>query len=273
MSNLQRDRHALYELAVQGVEYDVEFLARLYRKRHGKDARTFREDFCSTAGLAVAWAQLHPANRAIAVDLDPEPLAWARKRRLPFVGEAAERVTLVLDDVRHVQKPRVDVACALNFSWWIFHERKQLLAYLKAARAGLKPGGILMMDIFGGVLSETIIRERSKKRSGKAPDGVRMPPFTYIWEHKKLNALDRRLLAHIHFELQDGSKIDRAFTYDWRMWTIPELRELAAEAGFGDFEIYSEGWNQKTGKPSGVMQKRTHIDHSDSWIATCVLHN
>ena len=273
MSNLSRDRYALYELAVQGVEWDVEFFARTYKKLRGKDARLFREDFCSTAGLAVAWAQLHRDNQSIAVDLDPEPLAWARKRRLPYVGDAAKRVKLIRDDVRHVQKPLVDVACALNFSWWIFHERKQLLAYLKAARAGIKPGGILFMDIFGGNTSERPIAERTRKRGGKAPDGVRSPPFTYVWEHEKLNAIDRRLLAHIHFEFKSGRPIRRAFTYDWRMWTIPELRELAAEAGFKELRVYAEGWDEKRGKPNGSVLPRKQIDQQDSWIATCVLLN
>ena len=46
-----RDRHALYEVAVQGVDWDLDFLERLYRARNGREARVFREDFCSTAAL------------------------------------------------------------------------------------------------------------------------------------------------------------------------------------------------------------------------------
>ena len=52
-----RDRHALYEVAVQGVDWDLDFLERLYRARNGREARVFREDFCSTAALATAWAR------------------------------------------------------------------------------------------------------------------------------------------------------------------------------------------------------------------------
>src|SRR5690242_11707983 len=50
------DRHALYEVAVQGVDWDLDFLERVWRYRHpGRAPRRFREDFCSTAALATAW--------------------------------------------------------------------------------------------------------------------------------------------------------------------------------------------------------------------------
>src|SRR5881394_4600894 len=136
------DRHALYEVAVQGVEWDLDFLERVWRYRHpGRTPKLFREDFCSTAALATAWVRRGPDRRAWGVDLDPEPLAWARRHRLPWARDAAKRVKLVRADVRRAHRPQVDVACALNFSWWIFHERRELLRYLRAARAGLKPGG------------------------------------------------------------------------------------------------------------------------------------
>ena len=83
------DRHALYEVAVQGPDWDLDFLERVFRRRNQRAPRTFREDFCSTAALATAWAMRHPENHSWAVDLDPEPLAWARKFRLPYVRDAA----------------------------------------------------------------------------------------------------------------------------------------------------------------------------------------
>ncbi len=266
------DRHALYEVAVQSVQWELDFLARLYQRRNGREARRFREDFCSTAALATAWALRDPKNHAVAVDLDPEPLAWARRHRLPFVPEAAPRVRLVRADVRRPRQPPVDVACALNFSWWVFHQRAQVLAYLKAARAGLRPGGLLVMDAFGGADAEKALIERTRKARGRTPDGLPTPAFTYVWDQARVNALDRRLLAYIHFELRDGRKLQRAFVYDWRMWTLPELRELAAEAGFRDFEIYSEGWDTKRRRQTGKMHKRVSLDNADGWTASCVLY-
>jgi SAM-dependent methyltransferase len=255
----------LYELAVQSVDWEIDFMARVYRKRHGRPARLFREDFCATAALATEWAGRHEENQAIAVDLDPEPLAWARTQRLPFAGDAGRRVKLVRGDVRTPRRPLVDIACALNFSWWTFRTRPDLLAYLKAARAGLAPGGILVMDAFGGDGAEKMLVEKTRKRGGRTPAGTRVRPFTYVWEHARFNAIDRRLLAHIHFELDDGPAMKRAFTYDWRWWTLADLRELADEAGFRDFEVYAEGGRE------GVFVKRAFVDNAVEWTASCVL--
>jgi len=265
--DLRRDRHTLYEVSVQGTDWDLDFLDRTFRRRNRREPRLFREDFCSTAALATAWAQRHPANRSWAVDLDAEPLAWARAHRLPYVREAAKRVTLVRADVRRPQKPLVDVACALNFSWWVFHRRADLLAYLRAARAGLRPGGVLVLNAFGGTRAERELSERTRKPASNAPDGTAVPPFTYVWEQAAFNAVDRRLLAHIHFEFRDRPRLARAFTYDWRMWSLPELHEAVLEAGFADFEVWSEGWNSRRRAHTGTLHRRVQLENDDCWIA------
>lgn len=267
-----RDRHALYEVAVQGVDWDLDFLERLYRARNGREARLFREDFCSTAALALGWTLRHPENRAWAVDLDPEPLAWARRHRLPFAREAGERVTLVRGDVRKARRPLADVTCALNFSWWIFHRRADLLAYLRAARASLAPGGLLVLNAFGGAKAERPLTERTRKSASNGPDGEPVPGFTYVWEQKRFEPLTRNLLAHIHFELRDGTKLSKAFTYDWRMYTLPELRDAVLEAGFRDFEVWSEGWDAARRTHTGRLHRRAKLDNDDCWIAYCAAY-
>ena len=266
-----RDPHALYEVAVQGVDWDLDFLERVWRYRHpGREPRLFREDFCSTAALSTAWARRGPDRRAWGVDLDPEPLAWARRYRLPWAREAAKRVTLVRGDVRVARRPLVDVACALNFSLWVFRERADLLRYLRAARAGLKPGGVLVLNLYGGLGAEKLLVERSAKPAENAPDGTMLPRFTYVWEQKQFDPLDRGLLAYIHFELKDGRRVRRAFTYDWRMWTVPETLDALTEAGFRHHEVWSEGWDKGGRRGNGTLYRRTRLDHSDTWIAYVV---
>lgn len=266
------DRHAFYEVAVQGVDWDLDFLERVWRYRNpGREPRLFREDFCSTAALATAWVLRGRERRAWGVDIDPEPLAWAREKRLKYVREAAKRVTLVRGDVRAARKPLVDVACALNFSWWVFHDRADLVRYLRAARAGLARNGVLVMNLFGGGNAERPLTERTRKRAENAPDGSMLPGFTYIWEHASFNPIDRRLLAYIHFELRDGRTLKRAFVYDWRMYTLPELRDAAHEAGFSHFEAWSEGYDAKARRGNGTLYRRTELDNSDTWIAYAVL--
>jgi hypothetical protein len=265
------DRHALYEVAVQGVDWDLDFLDRVFSYRNdGYEPLDFREDFCSTAALAVAWCQRGKDRRAWGVDLDPEPLAWARKYRLPYVREVAQQVTLIRGDVREPRKPLVDVTCALNFSWWVFHQRADLVQYLRAARAGLRKNGVLVLNMFGGGKAEKPLVERTRKRAENGPDGTMLPAFTYIWEHESFNPIDRRLLAHIHFELRDGRTIKKAFTYDWRMYTVPELRDCVIEAGFRDFELWSEGYDTKAKRGNGVLYKRTQLDAEDTFIGYAV---
>jgi SAM-dependent methyltransferase len=265
------DRHALYEAAVQSVDFELDFMSRTYSRRNHREARSFREDFCATAAMATAFAARSPDNIAYGVDIDANTLAWARRRRLAHAGETATRVHLTRADVRRTPRRRVDIACALNFSWWVFHQRSELLAYLRAARAGLRPHGILFMDALGGARSEKPLVEKRRVRDRSTPEGRHIPPFTYIWEQVRVDAISRNFVAHIHFEFDNGSRMTRAFTYDWRLWTLIELRELAAEAGFTDFEVWSEGWD-KNGRMDGKMQKRTFIDNEDGWTASCALY-
>lgn len=265
------DRHALYEVSVQGTDWDLDFLERVARRHAGRTPRRFREDFCSTAALATAWAMRAPENEAWAVDLDPEPLAWAARHRLPHARGTEGRVHLVQSDVRKAQRPPADVACALNFSWWVFHTRADLVAYLRAARASLRPRGTLVVNLFGGTRAERTLVERTRKGAGNGPDGTPIPGFTYIWEQAAFDAISRRLLAHIHFELRDGRRLRRAFTYDWRMWTLPELRECALDAGFRRVEVWTEGWTKGQRTHNGVLYPRRSLGNDDCWIAYVAL--
>ena len=67
-----------------------------------------------------------------------------------------------------------------------------------------------------------------------------------IWDQKAYNPINGDMLCHIHFSFPDGSKIKKAFTYDWRLWTLPEIRELLLEAGFQRATVYWEGTNEET---------------------------
>ena len=37
----------------------------------------------------------------------------------------------------------------------------------------------------------------------------------------------------------------RAFTYDWRLWSLPETRDVLADAGFRKTIVYWEGEDAK----------------------------
>ncbi len=270
VSPLARDPHALYEVAVQAVDHDLDFCERVWRTVRGGRFHLLREDFCGTALLACAWALRRRENRAVGLDLHGPVLAWARRQHLARMGEAARRVTLLRRDVRAVTRPAADVAVALNFSHWAFRERDALRRYFRAVRRSLTRRGLFVVNAFGGSEAFQELVEKRRVAPSQGPDGLRIPGFTYVWEHARFSPLDHRLLAHIHFHFADGTKLRRAFTYDWRAWTLPEIQEVMREAGFSDAQVYVEGWDEKRDRPDEIYRRRRHFRNQEGWLAFVV---
>ena len=80
----------------------------------------------------------------------------------------------------------------------------------------------------------------------------------------------KRKFCRIHFELEDGTTIRKAFSYDWRLWTIPEIRELMVEAGFEETDVYVEGWDEDEDDSDGVFRKRKQFENQSGWVAYVV---
>ena len=270
ISPLSRDRYALYEGAVQSVQSDLDFFERVYRRRRGRRFRLLREDFCGTASTACDWVLRGADHRAWGVDRSAEPLAWARRHHLPRLGDAASRVELVRGDVRDVTRPRVDVVSAMNFSYWVFKRRAELIGYFRQVRRSLRPGGLLFLGTFGGTEAMSANSEQRRVAGFQGPDGQRIPGFLYVWEQAAFNPVDHGIVCHIHFKLGDGTWKRRAFTYDWRLWTLPEVREALAEAGFAGAEVYVEGWDDRQDESDGIYRRRGRFENQDAWIAVVV---
>ena len=250
----QADRHALYELAVQDPEGDVKFFARTYRKLRGHDPVSMREDFCGTAALCEAWARSSPERTAMGVDLSQDTMNWGLEHHIVPAGrEIASRVTLVCEDVREVRKPKVDFTCALNFSYNCFKTRAELLEYFTAVHAGLNREGVFLLDMLGG--TEAIVEGSTDNDHGD---------FTYRWEQARFDALTHDFLCHIHFLFPDGSKLLEAFTYDWRLWMAPELRDILLEAGFSKVHFYWEKVDAK-GEGTGVFYEPDYVENQEIW--------
>lgn len=264
------DRHLLYTAAVQQVDLDIDQVTSIYRGQNRRTPQLLREDFCGTAALACAWVRRGPERRAWGVDLHAPTLAWARRRRLPSLGDAAARLTLVRGDARAVTRPRVDVITALNFSYWVFHTRSELRDYLSAARRALRPGGLLLLDAFGGSDAQEAMVEESHVPASRGPGGERIPSFTFLWEQASFNPVDHRLRCWIHFRLGDGRLMRRAFGYDWRMWTLPEIRELMTEAGFRRSRVYLQDWDDASSRALTSYSPRERFENQAGWLAYVV---
>lgn len=261
--------YSLYEAAVQNVDADLDFVERVYRKERGERPSTLKEDFCGTASLCSRFVARRAGNRAWGVDLDPEPLEWSRRHRVALLGDVADRVELLQTDVREPLPEPVDIVTAFNFSYWVFGTRPELLDYFRAAHSALQPDGMLFLDAFGGTESECTLKETTRVPAGRDPDGTSLPAFRYIWEQASFSAIDHRIVCHIHFEL-GARRLHRAFSYHWRLWTLPELCELLEEAGFSESRVYVEGWDDEADEPDGVFRLRKRLDNEGGWIAYVV---
>ena len=254
-----RDPHYLYQVAVQSPEHDIPFFDRVYKKKNGKLPRVLREDFCGTAFLSAHWARTRPDNRAVAVDHDPSILHWGRVHNIEPLGGAVSRVKLVQADVRNVREPKADVAAALNYSYFVFKERRHLLDYFRTTRRCLADGGIFVLDIFGGWETQM-----------EVTDATRHDGFTYIWEQGEFDPLTNRTRFHIHFEFDTGPAIKNAFSYDWRMWSIAEIRDALSEAGFSRVDVHWEGIDPETGEGNGIYHLAKKAKNSPGWNALIV---
>ncbi len=255
----EADIHELYEESVQNVENEVEFLQTTFQQLSGRKAHLFREDFCGTASLACQWVRQGREFQAIGVDIDPSVLEWGRNNRVGRLpAEDQARVSLLESDVLTVETPKVDVLAAFNFSYFIFDARDKMLRYMRCAYAALKDDGVLFLDMFGGPESQEETKEKTKYKG-----------FTYVWHQAKFHPVTHYMRCFIHFKFPDGSRIKKAFTYEWRVWSAPELRELLIEAGFRKATVYWEG-EDEDGEGNGEFTPDEKGEADLAWIAYIV---
>lgn len=250
------DRHVLYENSVQAVDSEIDFVDETFAEIRGRQAKFLREDFCGTANTSCEWVRRRRANYAIGVDLDSEVMAWGHKHHVSKLSASEqERVATVKADVLAVETPPQDIVLAMNFSYWIFKERALLREYFSGVREALTNDGIFFLDCFGGYDAFRVMKERTEY------DG-----YTYTWHQAEYNPITGRMLCHIHFKFKDGSRLKKAFTYEWRLWTLPELREILLEAGFARVTVYWQGWDENEEDANGEFTPVEDADADAGWI-------
>lgn len=250
------DRHLLYEQAVQCVEAEIDMVDATFEKIRGYQAQSMREDFCGTAQTSLEWIERRMDNRAIAVDLDEEVLRWSEDNHLkPLDSSVRERIELLKQDVRSQGVAQTQMILAMNFSYQLFDTREALGGYFSLVRDGLSDDGVFFLDAFGGYDCYKEIEETTSCEG-----------FEYIWDQASYNPIDGGMQCHIHFAFPDGSRLERAFSYYWRMWTLPELQELLIEAGFKNVTVYWEGTDAETGQGDGIYSPETVGDADPAWV-------
>lgn len=252
------DRHDLYQRSVQNSDFEVQLVDRLFRAHAGRAPLSLREDFCGTGLLCATWVKSKAGRTAIGLDIDRSVLAWGERRNVAPLGVDRERVSLRAQDVMVPTKERPDVVVAFNYSYQTFQDRPTLRRYFSAVHRSLPKDGLFVLDMIGGWESQQTLVE--KRRLGG---------FTYVWEQADYDPVTAHFLCHIHFHFPGGSKMKRAFTYDWRLWQLVELRELLAEAGFVEVDVLWEG-DGDDGTGDGIFRRVKRARNDPGWNAYLV---
>ena len=259
MNHEDFNKYDYYLKAVQSPEGDCDFLLDVYQRQRGRTPLVLREDFCGTFALCCEWVKRKDAAKAIGIDLDPEPLDYGRTRLMNQLAiSEAERILLLQKDVMAPDLPRADIIASLNFSYYGFKKNTQLMQYFRSCHAALEHQGLLVLDCFGGSQAQSANEEE-----------IEHDDFSYFWDQDSFSPVTHEAMFHIHFKRPGEKKLERVFSYDWRLWTIPELRQMLAEAGFKHSQVYWEGTDDD-GDGDGEFTPTDVGEECESWVAYIV---
>ncbi|XP_073526102.1 uncharacterized protein [Phyllobates terribilis] len=240
----------LYQQSVQSPKGDISYLQKFFLMYvGGRMPLHLQEDFCGTAFLSTEWIRGDPRKTAVGLDFDIDALNWclennanntdtdSHSRIFLFHGNVLQpheaklvksKTEDLIKDVTlrdrddEVLPPR-DIVCAFNYSCCCLHKRKELISYFKHCHNALSTkGGIFVMDLYGGTSSEQALKLKRK-----------FPNFTYTWEQEEFDIIERKTRISLHYQLHKSKrKIRHAFSYSWRLWSLPEIKDCLEESGF-----------------------------------------
>lgn len=254
------EKYRLYEESVQNHLADIEFLNQEYTRFFGRRPLSLREDFCGTAAMACDWIKQSAKHQAWGVDIDPEPMSYGKKHHFSrLMPSERKRMQYIQGDVLDTHPFKVDLIVAFNFSYQVFKTRRQLLEYFKKVCEGLSPQGAFFLDIFGGTESRKELEEETE-----------FDHHSYYWDCDQYNPITHETTYHIHFKYK-GKKCKKVFSYDWRLWSIAELRDIMIDAGFSRSLAYWEGENEEEGgeeegEGNGEFYLSENEENCESWV-------
>ena len=260
------DKYLYYEHSVQSPEEHVKIYGNMFRNIRGREAKTLREDFCGTFLISCEWVKSMKDRIAFGLDLDAEPVNYGKKHGFKkLTREQKARVNVALQDVCVPTRQKFDVIGAANFSFNIFKERKALKKYFTAARKSLNKDGIFNVELAGG--PGFICRQKERKTYHVKEIG--RGKYTYYWDQQSFDPITQHGMYAIHFKTPQGVLHKNCFTYDWRVWSIPELKDLMIECGFKKVQVYWEE-EDKNGDGTGEYVAMDSGDNAHAWIAFVV---
>ncbi|MBT3984312.1 MAG: class I SAM-dependent methyltransferase [Bacteriovoracaceae bacterium] len=261
---ITQDKYALYLCSVQDPLSDVERISNIYTELTEKNPEKLREDFSGTFALCCCWVQDEKNNSAIAIDIDENALSYGKENYYTHLSDDEKKRLNVLQQDSISTTEKVDIIVAFNYSYCLFHQRSVLKQYFKHCLDSLDKDGILILDLFGGSDSEIL---ETQVRQIHNNDQIQNFDFEFVRE--SFNPISRKSHYHINFKYEDGPSIEKAFSYHFRMWTIPELRELMEEVGFSKSVVFWEGIGDD-GFGNGEFHQSETEENTVNWNAFIV---
>lgn len=253
------DKYSYYAKAVQSPEADIDFFNKVFLEIHHTTPLSLKEDFCGTFLLCHEWIKQSPQHTALGLELDSQPLNYGEKNYLQKLSSDEQaQIKLYKEDVLSKKIYGLfDLVIAQNFSYFLFKQRKQLLQYFENAKNHLNKKGLLILDVFGGIQCGSPNIEEVEHKD-----------FIYSWDQDSFNPITNEAQFYIHFKEKKGETHKKAFSYDWRMWSVPELKEILMDAGFKKVFVY---WEQDSEAcPDGEYVQATRAENEESWVAYLV---
>ena len=253
------DKYFYYKESVQDPLGDIRFFRRVYKSFFKKEPRIFREDFCGTFYIGQHWVKRNIKNQAIVIDKNKEPMEYGRQHHLAHLSDSEKaRLSILNKDVLEANLPSAELITVSNFSYFIFKQRAEMLKYFKNVRKALMPKGMFILDAVGGPDCQSLCEERTDHKD-----------FSYYWDQDYFNPITNSAKFYIHFKRKGEKKREKVFSYDWRLWSLPELKDILNSAGFSQVYVYWEG-SDKRGNGNGVFRKVKRGDLCETWIAYLV---
>ena len=193
------NKYDYYERSVQSPESDIDFFKKTFKKYRKKEAKIFREDFGGTGFLSSTWANQGKDYRAYVIDVDKAPLDYGRRVHLPKLSYE-RNLTFFQSDVRQTKCRNMDIIVALNFSYFIFKKRSELIDYFSCVKKSLNKDGIFFLDIFGG---NDCYQELEEKTT--------FGDFTYYWDCQSFDPVSHDCSYAIHYRPKGVKKNRKCF--------------------------------------------------------------
>lgn len=242
-------RWRLYEHCVQNIPMTLRMVEAMHAAHARSPARILHEDFSGSAAFAHAWCQSNPKRTALAIDMDPE--AHADGTPHPRLARLTADLTRLPRTLRpdsssaraaRTNLSKADIIYAGNFATCEVHTRDALVAYLSRARQRLDADGVFICDLYAGPGAW-----RTGETRVTHPPLPELPRYrvAYTWRQREADLLRGLVANEIDFALLNAKgvaihELVNAFTYHWRLWSIPEMREAMAHAGFKDVDVYPD---------------------------------